>query len=206
MDKPDLTMMFVVHNAFRRDLARMRAAAAHADDPDTRHALRTGWETFTRYLTVHHTAEDRLLWPPMHAAFGDQHQDVKLLATMADEHTRLDPLMDQISTVLPQGSPARLGALFDELAAALTDHLDHEEAAALPLVQQTLTAGQWQDFTDLQRRSVGIRGAAWFFPWLLDDASRETRTAVLTLVPPPVRVLHRLIWEPRYRRRSPWRR
>ncbi len=101
-------MMFVAHNAFRRELARMQAAAAHA-------AIRT-----RAPLTVHHTAEDRLLCPPMHAELGDRNRSVRLLETMADEHARLDPLMDQISAVLPQGSPARLEALFGELADALT--------------------------------------------------------------------------------------
>ena len=45
MDKPDLTMEKTVPwrtTHFACDLARMRAAAAHAGDPDTRHALRSG--------------------------------------------------------------------------------------------------------------------------------------------------------------------
>jgi hypothetical protein len=58
MERPDVTMMFLAHNAFRRDLARMQAAAARADDPATRTALRAGWATFSRYLTIHHLAED----------------------------------------------------------------------------------------------------------------------------------------------------
>jgi hypothetical protein len=206
MDCPDVTMMFVVHNAFRRDLNRMQAAAAQADDPAARTALRAGWATFSRYLTVHHTAEDEMLWPPMRTKLLDRTDETDLLVKMADEHSRLDPVLREIDDNLARGATSRLVALFDELAAVLTGHLDHEEAAALPLVQQTLTSREWKAFGDDQRRRIGMNGAGWFFPWLLDDTSRATRNTVLDIVPPPLRLVYRLIWEPRYRRQSPWRR
>jgi hypothetical protein len=79
MDCPDVTMMFVVHNALRRDLDRMQAAAAQADDPAARTALRAGWATFSRYLSVHHTAEDEMLWPPMRAKLVDRTDETDLL-------------------------------------------------------------------------------------------------------------------------------
>jgi hypothetical protein len=206
MDCPDVTMMFVVHNAFRRDLNRMQAAAAQADDPAARTALRAGWATFSRYLTVHHTAEDEMLWPPMRTKLPDRTDETDLLVKMADEHSRLDPVLREIDDNLARGATSRLIALFDELAAVLTGHLDHEEAAALPLVQQTLTSREWKAFGDDQRRRIGMNGAGWFFPWLLDDTSRATRNTVLDIVPPPLRLVYRLIWQPRYRRQSPWRR
>jgi hemerythrin HHE cation binding domain-containing protein len=206
MDCPDVTMMFVVHNAFRRDLNRMQAAAAQADDPAARTALRAGWATFSRYLTVRHTAEDEMLWPPMRTKLLDRTDETDLLVKMADEHSRLDPVLREIDDNLARGATSRLVALFDELAAVLTGHLDHEEAAALPLVQQTLTSREWKAFGDDQRRRIGMNGAGWFFPWLLDDTSRATRNTVLDIVPPPLRLVYRLIWEPPYRRQSPWRR
>jgi Hemerythrin HHE cation binding domain len=206
MDRPDVTMMFVVHNALRRDLARMQAAAAHADNPAARTALRAGWATFSRYLTIHHTAEDEMLWPPMQAKLGDRPDETDLLVEMADEHSRLNPVLSEIDDELAQGPPSRLVALFDDLAAVLTEHLEHEEAAALPLVQETLTAREWKAFGDDQRRRIGLNGAGRFFPWLLDDTPSDTRNKVLGIVPPPLRLVYRLIWEPRYRRQSPRRR
>jgi hypothetical protein len=88
----------------------------------------------------------------------------------------------------------------------LIGHLEHEESAALPLVHETLTVREWNAFADNQRRRVGLRGAGWFFGWLLDDAPPDTQDKVLAIIPPPLRVVYRLIWEPRYRRQSPWRR
>jgi hypothetical protein len=206
MDGPDVTVMFVVHNALRRDLARMQAAAAQADDPAARTALRAGWATFSRYLTVHHTAEDQMLWPPMQAKLGDRPNKTDLLVEMAREHSRLDPVVREIDDSLAQGSPWRLVALVAELAAVLTGHLEHEEAAALPLVQETLTMLEWKAFSDDQRRRIGLNGAGWFFPWLLDDTPPGTPGKMLGIVPPPLRLVYRLIWEPRYRLQSPWRR
>jgi hypothetical protein len=202
MDRPDVTMMFVVHDALRRDLARMHAAAARADDPAARTALLAAWATFSQYLTIHHTAEDEMLWPPMQARLGD----IRLLAEMVDEHSRVDPVVRKIDAGLAHGSSSRLVALFGELVTVLTGHFEHEEAAALPLVQETLTTQEWRAFGDDQRRRIGVAGAGWFFPWLLDAAPQQTRDKVLGLVPPPLRLVYRLIWEPRYRRRSPWRR
>jgi hypothetical protein len=205
MDRPDVTMMLVAHNAFRRDLARMQAAASRADDPAARNALQTGWATFSQYLTVHHVAEDQVLWPPIRAKLRGRIDEARLLDAMADEHSQLDPVLGDIDDNLTQGSASRLVVLFGDLAAILTGHLEHEEADALPLVRETLTVAEWKAFGDDQRRRVGLSGAGWFFPWLLDGTSPDVQATVLAIVPAPLRLVYRLIWEPRYRRRSPWR-
>jgi hemerythrin-like domain-containing protein len=205
MERPDITMMYVVHKAFRRDLARMQAATAQAVNPDIHKALRGCWTTFNQYLTIHHTAEDEMLWPPMRAKLGTRGQDLGLLDQMLDEHCRLEPLLREIDDTLHQTSPADLTSLFADLTDVLVSHFEHEETAALPLVQQTLSAREWDDFSDDQRRRIGLRGAVWFFPWLLDDSPPDTQDFVLALIPLPVRLAYKLVWEPRYRRRSPWR-
>jgi hypothetical protein len=43
----------------------------------------------------------------------------------------------------------------------------------LPLIDRSLTAAEWQAFGNDQRRRVGIRGAAQFLPWVLDEATPE---------------------------------
>ncbi|OMB77234.1 hemerythrin domain-containing protein [Mycolicibacterium conceptionense] len=206
MGRPDITMMLAVHDALRRDLMRMKSAAVQVDRPDIRSALGIGWQTFSRYLTVHHTAEDETLWPSMQAKLGDHTTARDLLHEMTDEHARLDPVLREIDDNLAEGTAEHLETLFDRLAALLTDHLEHEESSALPLVQEILTTEEWQAFGDDQRRRIGFDDAAWFFPWLLDDASTQVQAKVLGLVPRPIRLLHRALWAPRYRMRSPWNR
>jgi len=58
---------------------------------------------------------------------------------------------------------------------------------------QVLTAREWRGFTAGQRRKNGIRGAAQMFPWLLDGVPAEQVRAVLSTLPPPLRVVYRRI-------------
>jgi type II secretory pathway component PulM len=71
-------------------------------------------------------------------------------------------------------------------------------------MDQVLTAAEWQAFTADQRRKNGIRGAAELFPWLLDSAPAERIQAALKGLPPPLRVVYRRIWQPRYARHDHW--
>ena len=52
----DFTMMYVTHDAFRRDLGRPKAAATAgtAQAP----GVRAGWENFKAQLLLHHSVED----------------------------------------------------------------------------------------------------------------------------------------------------
>src|SRR6185312_12737559 len=131
----DMTMMYTMHAALRRDLDRIARLTARPND-DPRHILRTaaGWQMFTSYLTIHHTAEDDLLWPPMRAALADDSDGVALLDAMEAELAAIDAaLADR------ESGPHRLGELTDALAVALRRHLDHEEAEGLALIDATLT-------------------------------------------------------------------
>jgi hypothetical protein len=96
------------------------------------------------------------------------------------------------------------GDTVDALATELSGHLAHEERDALPLMDQVLTAAEWQTFAADQRRKNGIRGAAQLFPWLLDGAPAERVQAVLKRFPPPLRVVYRRIWWPRHARHNYW--
>jgi iron-sulfur cluster repair protein YtfE (RIC family) len=124
----DMTMMYTMHAALRRDLDRIARVTARPND-DPRHILRTaaGWQMFTSYLTIHHTAEDDLLWPPMRAALADDSDGGALLDAMEAEHAAIDPLLAAIDAALAdrESGPHRLGELTDALAVALRRHLDH---------------------------------------------------------------------------------
>jgi hypothetical protein len=198
----DFTMMYAAHDAFRRDLARL-VAAADSTTGDLQ-AFRAGWTTFTYYLTVHHTSEDNVLWPPVRRQAGSDPDRLALLEAMQEEHSALDPLLEAIDSKLKSGGTARLAADMEELSKVLTAHLDHEETAGLPLVSAVLSKEDWERFGEDQRRQVGTKGAATFFPWLLDGMPESSERKVLALVPPPVRFLYRKTWRPKYQKQSPW--
>ena len=79
----DVTMMYAVHDALRRELDRIARVTARTDD-DPKQVLRTaaGWEMFKSYLHVHHTTEDELLWPPLRKSLSEDSHATALLDAM----------------------------------------------------------------------------------------------------------------------------
>lgn len=196
----DFTMMYVAHDAFTRDLRRMsQAVDAGAITP----SVRRGWAMFAQQLHVHHTAEDVALWPPLRAKVGSADEEA-VLDQMELEHASLEPLLERIDDALADHDDAGLREPVGALNAGLTAHMRHEESAALPLVAARLGVDGWRAFGGHFRKAQGIRGAAEFFPWLLDGTTADTQDHVLKIVPPPVRLLYRAVWRPRYQRTPRW--
>ncbi|MFC1434252.1 hemerythrin domain-containing protein [Streptacidiphilus sp. N1-3] len=207
-DTIDFTMMYVTHNAFRRDLGRLTAAAAE-ERPDTGR-IRGGWENFKQQLHIHHTVEDTDLWPRLHRAVTSA-DDLALLEQMEAEHALIDPLlaavdkaMDKAMDKAKDGRRADLADCLDQLSEALVHHLEHEEAQALPLIQAVLTPADWRAFANAMRSRQGVRGAAVYVPWILDGAAPAEQRRFLGALPAPVTVLNRLLWQRSYRRRQLW--
>ncbi|MFB4299329.1 hemerythrin domain-containing protein [Actinomadura sp. NTSP31] len=196
-DRVDVSFMYAVHDAFQRDLDRLIAMAEAGDVSGP--ALRAGWDRFTTFITVHHTAEDTHLWPLLRGRVAD----TAVLDRMEVEHHALDGLLDAVAAAI-HGPADVLAARAGELAEGLTEHCENEEELALPLVQKLLTRKEWNAFGNEQRSKLGMSGAASFFPWLLDGAEDATRRTVLGIVPPPVRLLYRAVWRPRYERAPRW--
>ena len=71
----DQTGMYVIHHAFRRDLAAFEAAvrATPVGDSPTWAALGARWTRFATVLHHHHGVEDEHLWPVLLGkASGDE--------------------------------------------------------------------------------------------------------------------------------------
>jgi Hemerythrin HHE cation binding domain len=199
--KVDFTFMYAAHDAFNRDLLRLAAAveAGRTTDP----AVRTGWATFKNQLHVHHTAEDRWLWPEVRdKATGPG--EVAVLDAMEAEHARIDPLLSRVDASLTAAGLAGLAENASALASALASHMEHEENHALPLVEAHLGPEGWAAFGKAAGKSAGLSGAAELFPWMLDGAPAATSKRLLGMLPPPARLLYRAVWRPRYARTPRW--
>jgi hemerythrin-like domain-containing protein len=206
----DMTMMQVTHNALRRDLRHLADAAEKYDPGDARGraALRLGWDTLKEMLTSHHLGEDRHMWPRMKTGLRGRPDDLAVLAAMEEEHDRIDPLIEAVDSALadPHGDAAALANAASTFGDEVSAHLEHEERDALPLVRVAMTAAAW-DKTMVEMRGNGLaalRSAPEFFPWLLGEADPADRSAVLSRVPPPVRLLYSRVWLPRYERQPRW--
>jgi iron-sulfur cluster repair protein YtfE (RIC family) len=193
----DFTMMYVAHDAFNRDLERL-IRASEAGDGLSPAAIAT-WRLFSKQLHTHHGAEDAALWPRLYAAVTDP-DELQILADMEAEHGLLDPLLEQIDAAIEARDATVLDAELKALATGLSEHMIHEEGAALPLLERRTGKAGWESFSkEIRDQQGGLSGAAEYLPWVLDGATEETRTRVLHLLPPPARLLYRRVWEKKYR-------
>ena len=212
----DLTIMLAAHDAFRRDLTRLARAAAAADlsDPARRQSVAAGWELFKRELHLHHTAEDELIWPALRPRLAHSQHALSVLDAMEEEHGRIDPLLAAVDAGFAAAArdgedddwPGidRLADVIDVLTSTLTGHLAHEERDGLPLIGVGLTAGEWRKVGFRIARQNGMSAGSEMFAWMLDGADRSAATATLGQLPPPLRLLYRTVWKPRFAKTPRW--
>lgn len=194
----DFTMMYVAHDAFNRDLARLlpAAEAGQALSP----AAAETWRTFRSQLHSHHSAEDTGLWPQLRAVVTDP-AEIRVLDDMEREHASLDPCLDQIDAGIAARDEDTVVRELTALATGLSEHMRHEEDAALPLLERRLGQAGWDAFGKHIRSELGgLKGAARYLPWVLEDADPTYAAALLGVLPTPARMFYRRLWEPKYRK------
>ena len=220
----DLAIMLAAHNAFRRDLTRLARAAAAADlsDPAKRQSVAAGWELFKHELHLHHTAEDEIIWPVLRPRLAYSENALSVLDAMEEEHERIDPLLAAVDAafqgesggmgrpgsggfqgVVPPGED-RLADVIDVLASTVTGHLAHEERDGLPLIGVALTGAEWRGVGFKIARKNGLSNGGEMFAWILDGVGRQDAAATLRALPPPLRLLYRAVWKPRFDKTPRW--
>jgi hemerythrin-like domain-containing protein len=206
MDGPaDTRMMGIVHDALRRDLARIRAALDGPVPEARRQALaaHVGW--MMDFLHEHHEGEDGGLWPMVRAvdpAVG------ALLDVMAADHAAVDPAVQALRAAAARWaeSDAARPALRDALTAledVLLPHLEREENEAMPAVSATITHRQWHDWDQKHNiKTKSLPKLAEEGLWLMEGLDPVRRAIVEAEVPwvPRMIVLHG--FGPGYRRRA----
>jgi Hemerythrin HHE cation binding domain len=160
-----------------------------------------GWNLFERLLQAHHVAEDDALWPVLREALVGRTEDLVLLDEMEAEHATLGPLLETIDDALDRGESAPVART--RLATRLRDHLTHEEEAALPVIDRTLTVEQWTHFGEAAAARIGP-DMPHFLPWLLDGADAQHTKAVLESLPEPAEQTYRTEWQPAYTAKNWW--
>ncbi|GAA3471564.1 hemerythrin domain-containing protein [Nonomuraea roseola] len=202
----DMTMMFAVHDALRRDVERVAKLTARLDD-DPRRLLGAalGWEMFKGYLRVHHTTEDDMLWPVMERTLAGRPDELALLAAMEAEHALIDPLLASFDEALadPDTGHERLGGLADSLATVLGGHLRHEEREALAVIDLSVTEEEWQRFGQEHGKRIGP-DAQRYLPWVLDEASEERVSFILGRMPERIHKAYREEWRAAYVALNAW--
>jgi len=194
----DMTMMYLMHHAFRRDLKAFAEVVPRTpvEDRDAWKALAERWALFSAPLHHHHTGEDDHLWPFLMERATEEERVT--LEAMEAEHSEIDPLLAACAEGL-----ARLDAhADDDVRAALTvrlvaardslgRHLDHEETDAIPILQRLMTQEQWLAIDEeFFKPELTPRLAVRLVPWAAYGHSRE----VLDRVFAETGLGFRLVW------------
>jgi hemerythrin-like domain-containing protein len=202
----DMSMMYVIHDALRRELTCIaRYTSRTSDDPMRILRTAAGWEMFKTYLHAHHTAEDETLWPVLAQVLADRPADLALLEAMEAEHAAIDALLTATDAALADRAdgPQQIGGLVDALTSRLGGHLKHEETEALQLIDRTLTEQQWNRLGQRQAEKIG-GDASRYLPWLLNDLDPQRAAAVLARMPAPLRASYETEWRAAYRDIDAW--
>ncbi|MYR06618.1 hemerythrin domain-containing protein [Gordonia sp. SID5947] len=195
----DPFMMYVMHHAFRRDLADFARSVPRTPVPDraTWQALQQRWSLFREALHHHHAGEDSWLWPLLESRCTSAEKDV--LDAMEGEHGQIDPLLeacDEGFAVMAAGAdgPAR-DALTDVLARTqdhLAAHLAHEENDALTLIQQYLSVDDWAALEKKFGEDSKLRDLFRVAPWAVKGLDEDAYRALRPRIPSPMWVIARL--------------
>jgi hypothetical protein len=202
----DLTIMLAAHDAFRRDLTRLARTASKTNlaDPARRQSIAAGWDLFKRELHIHHTAEDEIIWPVLRPRLEHSPAALSVLDAMEAEHELIDPLLAAVDAQFTDQDGNRLADVIDALTSSLTGHLGHEERDGLPLIGVALTSSEWRGVGRKIATKNGLSAGSEMFAWMLDGADRDHGKAALAQLPPPVRLLYRAVWKPRFEKTHRW--
>jgi hypothetical protein len=193
----DMTTMFTIHDAFRRNLVVISKVAAEAD-PDGAPPLQSqvGWHLFKKFLLVHHQTEDDVVWPALRAHVKDDSDRVAVVDVLEAEHSAIEPLLVAIDAALGENN-SPLTEVVGELATKLSGHLDNEESIGLGLIDEFLTPAEWQGFAREHGARL-INDASTYVPWLLDQADPVATENFLSTIPAPLAAAYREQWSPDY--------
>ncbi len=192
----DLSGMYLMHHAFRRDLARFEAAAraTPVEDSRTWRALDRRWTRFGEVLHHHHTAEDVSAWPLLRerALAAGERGSLAVLDAMEAEHGDIDPALQACDaafrTMVDRPGDDHRNALAVTVSAvrsALLTHLAHEETDALPMWQRLLTADDHAGVDKAAQAGYPLRLVLSFLlPWVADGLPDGAMRRVMHDAPP----------------------
>jgi len=202
-ERPDTQEMVVIHRIFRRGFTRLADLARQVPPHDTEwaDAVAAHAEFLLDGLRHHHTAEDEHLWPRL---LERTHPDAALVARMEDQHAVVATHVARVRELLPgwRAAPSGRGLAdaLDDLGVALAQHLDEEEAEILPLVRAHVTVVEWREGGDAAFAKFSDEEKLIALGQMLDVASPEEAAGFLATLPPPIRVMWRLVGRRRYAR------
>jgi hypothetical protein len=203
----DTQMMGIMHSAFRRDIVRVRRVLGTpaAAEPRRRAALAEHLLWLMHVLHDHHSGEDDGLYP---LVVRRNPAAAELVEQMDQDHGTITPAMDRLVAAAqrhlddPTSPDGALAQAVDELAAVLLPHLEREELEMMPVVSESITAGEWRAWDEeFNLKPKGLTALAEEGHWVIDGLDDQSREHVEHLVPPVPRFVLLKLLGGRYRRK-----
>ncbi len=200
----DMTGMYVIHHAFRRDLASFESAVRHTPlgDCDAWQALRARWTRFADALHHHHRIEDASIWPVLleRADAAGETDARALLEAMEAEHEQIDPALAACAAGFAATAEHpcadhrnALDVHVTTTHALLLDHLRHEETEALPLAQRRMTEADWATSEKAAAQAYPARMMPFLLGWVFHGLSADELATLKPLLNPAQLLLFRLV-------------
>ena len=203
--RPDTQEMVIVHRVFRREFRLLPDLVAAVPGGNTTRAavLAEHCIDMVTGLHHHHAAEDEFLWPPL---LRQAKPHAEVVHRMETQHHDMSTALKQVEALLPEWAAHARVAERDELVDALRkvqrildEHLAEEEKEILPLVEQFLTMEQWAAVGERGKEAISDkRKRLLFLGMILEDATPAEEAHFLSRMPPPVRLLWRLVGRRQY--------
>jgi hypothetical protein len=190
--------MAIIHQTFRRAYQESAALVRATPTPSSARVafLADHIDFGLTMLHHHHEGEDEILYPllearsPEHAARTEQidheHEEVRAkidAAQVACAAWRTSPSVATANT---------LADSLDTLNASLVSHLDNEEREIVPLAAVTVTQKEWNSLGKHGVASIPASKRMIAFGMILEPLNDADRAYMLTVLPPPIRLLYRL--------------
>jgi hypothetical protein len=124
---------------------------------------------------------------------------------MRQQHQQVSALLDQVAGLTaPWSADASaehreaLAVLLDEISSTLNAHLGQEEVEILPVAEASMTEKEWEDVGDAGMAALSKSRLLVQLGYILEDQTPAERKEFMTRVPPPARLLYKLIGRGKY--------
>ena len=191
----DVSGMFVIHRAFRREFGMLPTLIRNVAASDTARAevVAAHLDLVLAGLHMHHTGEDEVLWPLL---LQRQAPSSDLVATMQAQHDGIDVYADQVVLLSAQWRksawPVRgeqLARVIEKFRESLLEHLALEEDEILPLAARCVTAAEWDSMGSHGIEVMTKAQRPLLFGAILEEADAREREMMLAGLPRIVRLL-----------------
>jgi iron-sulfur cluster repair protein YtfE (RIC family) len=196
--------MKMIHGVFRREfrLAPPMVRGVEVGDAAKAGRVTAHLTEIVEMLHHHHHGEEVLVFDKLETRAPACALHVGL---MRQQHQQVQALLDQVAglstawTADPSaGHRESLAVLLDEISATLNAHLGQEEDEILPVAETSMTEQEWMAVGEAGMAALPKNRLLVQLGYILEDQTPAERKEFMTRVPPPARLLYKLVGRRKY--------